>query len=71
MNQVFTTEQLLAKGITAKQMRVALRQCEARVNAYVQQYLANGMQCSAGMQSGWDAECARHDHLKATLARMA
>ena len=39
-------------------------------NSYVNQYIRNGNKCSAAFQVAWDAECARWDHLKATLAGM-
>lgn len=68
MNQLFTAEQLAAKGITKRHVQSMLRRCETRVNSYVKQYTQNGHQCSAGFQAAWDAECARWDHLKATLA---
>lgn len=70
MNQVFTATELQAKGITRRDVQRLLKNTETRVNSYVNQYIRNGNKCSAGFQAAWDAECARWDHLKATLAGM-
>ena len=70
MNQIFTTAELQAKGITRRDVQRLLKSTETRVNSYVTQYIRNGNKCSTGFQAAWDAECARWDHLKATLAGM-
>ena len=70
MNTVLTTAELQAKGITKRDIQRMLKSCETRVNSYVTQYVRNGNQCSAGFQASWDAECARWDHLKSTIAGM-
>ena len=70
MNQVLTTAELQSKGNTKQQVRSMLKKIETRVNFYVKQYVRNGNRCSATIQAAWDAECARWDHLKATLAGM-
>ena len=70
MNQVFTATELQAKGITRRDVQRLLKSTETRVNSYAKQYTQNGSKCSAGFQAAWDAECARWDHLKATLAGM-
>lgn len=70
MNQVFTAAELQAKGITRRDVQRLLAKTETRVNSYVNQYIRNGNKCSAAFQVAWDAECARWDHLKATLAGM-
>jgi hypothetical protein len=71
MNTIFTPAELQAKGITEQMTRRALKASETRVSSYVKQYARNGNQCSASFQAAWDAECARWDHLKATLAQFA
>lgn len=70
MNQLFTAAELLAKGITTKQIRAALKSSESRVNFYARQYQRSDCTCSAPIRAAWNAECARWDHLKATLAGM-
>ena len=70
MNQVLTAAELQAKGITKRDVQRLLKSTETRVNRYFSQYVRNGNKCSAGFQAAWDAECARWDHLKATLAGM-
>lgn len=65
---VLTTEQIKAKGITAADVRRMVRGSEARCNSYLRQVMRNGGKCSAEFQRAWDAECARWDHAKATLA---
>jgi hypothetical protein len=70
MNQVLTTAELQSKGITKQQVQAMFKKSETRVNFYAKQYLRNGNKCSAPIQAAWDAECARWDHLKATLAGM-
>ena len=70
MNKVFTAAELQAKGITRLDVQRLLAKTETRVNSYVSQYIRNGNKCSASFQAAWDAECARWDHLKATLKGM-
>mgnify|MGYP000889845763 CR=1 FL=1 len=70
MNQVLNTAELQAKGISRRDVQRLLAKTETRVNSYVSQYIRNGNKCSAAFQAAWDAECARWDHLKATLAGM-
>lgn len=69
MNQVFTKDELAVKGFGRKEVARMSRICETRCNSYVRQFIANGSKCSAKFQTAWDAECARWDHLKATLAQ--
>ena len=70
MSQVFTAAELQAKGITSRDVQRLLKKTETRVNSYVSQYIRNGNKCSASFKSAWDAECARWDHIKATLDGM-
>lgn len=69
MNTLFTKDELAAKGFCRKEVSRMLRSCEARCNSYLNQFVSNGSKCSAKFQAAWDAECARWDHLKATLAQ--
>jgi hypothetical protein len=69
MYQIFTKVELAAKGFGRKEVARMLRSCETRCNSYLNQFVANGSKCSAKFQAAWDAECARWDHLKATLAQ--
>lgn len=70
MYQVFSAAELQAKGITRSDVQRLLSKTETRVNSYATQYMRNGNKCSASFQAAWDAECAKWDHLKATLAGM-
>lgn len=70
MSQVFTAAELQSKGITRRDVQRLLAKSETRVNSYATQYLRNGNKCSASFRAAWDAECARWDHLKTTLAGM-
>ena len=65
--QVMSPEENAKKGIYKRDIEAMLRHCESRVNSYVSQYARNGFKCSSRFQSAWDADCARWDHLKATL----
>lgn len=69
MNQVFKKDELAAKGFGRKEVARMFRSCETRCNTYLARFVANGRKCDAKFQSAWDAECARWDHLKATLAQ--
>ena len=68
MMQVFSPAELLAKGITRRDIQRMLKRSESRVSAYVKTYTRNGRKCSPDFQQKWGAECARWDHLRATLA---
>ena len=71
MNQVFTKDELAAKGFGRKEVARMLRSCETRCNTYLARFIGNGRKCDAKFQAAWDAECARWDHLKATLAQFS
>lgn len=70
MSNVLTAAEIKAKGITKRDVQRLLKKSETRVNSYATQYARNGFKCTDGFQAAWDAECARWDHLKATLAVM-
>lgn len=69
MHQVLTPAEIAAKGLTRRDVEKLLKSTEGRVNFYCKQYQANGFKCSPAIQKAWDAECAKWDHLKATLAQ--
>lgn len=69
MFQLFTKEQLAAKGINKNDVKKMLKKCETRVNFYAKQYVANGNKCSERIEKAWNLECARFDHYKITLAQ--
>lgn len=63
---VLSATELHAKGITKRQVAGMLRRTEARCNWFAARHAANGS-VSATEQVEWDTDCARWDHLKATL----
>lgn len=63
---VLSATELHAKGITKRQVAGMLRRAEARCNWFAARHAANGG-VSTAEQAEWDADCARWDHLKATL----
>ncbi len=65
---ILTPAALAQKGISKRDVKSLLRRSEARVNSYTRQYARNGFKCSERFRESWDAECARWDHFKATLA---
>ena len=65
-----TAAELQRKGIDRRDVQRLMKQSESRIARYSAQYAHNGCRCSAGFQAAWDAECARWDHLRATLAGM-
>jgi len=70
MYQVFTQNELEAKGIAKRDVEKLLKSTETRIKSYVKQYAKNGNVCSPGFKKSWDAECRRWDHLKSTLNAM-
>lgn len=69
MRTVLTPAEIMAKGITKKDVERLLRNIESRINFYTKQYVKNGYKCSDRIKKAWDSECARWDHMKATLAQ--
>ena len=67
MHQLFTPAELSSKGLRKDDIVRMLRRSKRRVDACVKEHLRNGGQCGAAFHAQWDAECARWDHLKATL----
>lgn len=63
-----TAAEQQAKGFSRLDVARLCKKSETRVRAYVAQYVRNGNKCSADFQAAWDAECARWDHLRASLS---
>lgn len=70
-NEIFTPESLAAKGFKKIDIKRALVRSESRCNAWMERATAMGKNFPAEWQRLWDAECARWDHLKATLEKFA
>lgn len=64
---ILSKEQLIERGINASDVRRQLKKTENRCNFYQRKFVAAGFRCDEAMQKAWDQECARWDHLKATL----
>jgi hypothetical protein len=69
MFELFTKEQLVAKGFNKNDVKKMLKKCETKVNFYAKQYVANGNKCSESIEKAWNLECARFDHYKLTLSQ--
>lgn len=68
-SQLFTKDELIAKGFNRKQIAALLKKSETRMNAYLKQHIQNGNYTSPKMQENWDAEARFWDHMKATLTK--
>lgn len=69
-HQIFNQDELVEKGLNKKAISKMLKSSETRVNFYVKQYLKLGF-VSPTIKKAWDKECAKWDHLKATLAQFS